>query len=136
MEGGDDPSRLNEQRHATLDRGNCHVLGLGQIVPADGHEPSDSPGGRSVTEGAFRLLRPSAARCPFGDDVQAAPEAQLPELPPQRGAITPSGRPLLVQPRQVGFQRTLTGTKDIGPQTPARCCRPASGYGRSGGRSP
>jgi len=60
------------------------------------------------------LLGASAARRPFCNDPNRAPEAKHLEAPPQVGAVALTGGPLCVEPWKVVFERTLANPEHIG----------------------
>ena len=80
---GDDFPRLNQQRHATLNRRNRHGLRFGKVVAADGHETRNGPGRRrSAQRARIGLLCFSTACGPLGDNSKTAAEPLALELPP------------------------------------------------------
>jgi len=75
-----------------------------RAIVVNGSEESAGP---MLSERAgIGFLRPTAPRRLLADDPKASVKCLLVEPPPQLGAVADVGRPLLVESRQVGFERT------------------------------
>ena len=58
-----------------------------------------------------------AARRPLADYPKASAKALLFKLSPELGTTMDPGRPLIVEPRQICFERAFADTKDVAPLT-------------------
>ena len=66
---------------------------------------------------AEELRKSMPARRPFADYPKASTKALVFKLSPELSATMDPGRPLIVEPRQICFERAFTDTKDIAPLT-------------------
>ena len=105
MEALDQVSRRDKGGHRSLDRGDHHRLGPGQLVAAGQHRSRDGPGRRHpARRAAIGLLAAPAPRAPFSDGPQGAAEALAAQQPPDLGGVVALGSPHGLQPRQPGRQ--------------------------------
>ena len=110
----DDRAGLDKRRNTSLHRGNRHRVCLRQGVAPGSHQQGDGSGrGHAVEHLGIDPFGLPAARHPFRHNPQRTTKALRFQAPPEFGPVPISRRPLIIEPRQIGFQRALTNSEDI-----------------------